>query len=110
MKKSQIQFYAFVILFVITIPLSFDKFSLDYATSVVPGWHTTINPPYFIINVVVSLIFFSDNNSLLEAFAESENIEVDIIFYSSRIGNSCGSIYCTNIFRRKSTYQLNSTK
>ncbi len=28
---------------------------MELATSVVPGWHTTIYPPYFLMNIVVSL-------------------------------------------------------
>jgi len=56
MKKFQIQFYIFLFLFILTIPLSFDKFSLGFATSVVPGWHTTIFPPYFLLNIIVSII------------------------------------------------------
>lgn len=56
MKKSQIPFYIFLLLFMLTIPLSFNKYSLNFATSVVPGWHTTILPPYFFMNIVVSII------------------------------------------------------
>jgi len=40
----------------ICIFLSFFPLSLDYATSVVPGWHTTIFPPYFIWQSIVLLI------------------------------------------------------
>lgn len=56
MKQSYIPIYVFVFLLILTIPFSFDEFSLEFATSVVPGWHTTILPPYFLINLIVSLI------------------------------------------------------
>lgn len=56
MKKSSLQFYVFAALFISTILFSFDNFSLEFATSVVPGWHTTIFPPYFLINLIVSII------------------------------------------------------
>jgi molybdopterin-containing oxidoreductase family membrane subunit len=28
--------------------------SMDFATSVIPGWHTTIFPPYFVAGAVFS--------------------------------------------------------
>lgn len=51
MKKSYIPFLAFLVLLLLTIP-----FSCDFATSVVPGWHTTIFPPYFIWGVSVIIV------------------------------------------------------
>jgi hypothetical protein len=53
MKRHYIPFLAFLILLLLTIPFSF-----DFATSVVPGWHTTIFPPYFVwgISVVIFLL------------------------------------------------------
>ena len=30
--------------------------SMDFATSVIPGWHTTIFPPYFVARSVYSLV------------------------------------------------------
>lgn len=48
MKKHYIPFFAFLVLLLLTIPFSF-----DFATSVVPGWHTTIFPPYFIWGLIV---------------------------------------------------------
>ena len=56
MKKSSLPVYVFAALLILTIPFSLDRFSLPFATSVVPGWHTTIFPPYFLINLVVSII------------------------------------------------------
>ncbi|MFD0940506.1 hypothetical protein [Pedobacter boryungensis] len=32
--------------------LTFDLFKGDFALSVIPGWHTTIYPPYFIISCI----------------------------------------------------------
>ena len=48
MKRPYVPFFAFLALLLLTIPFSF-----DFATSVVPGWHTTIFPPYFIWAVIV---------------------------------------------------------
>lgn len=37
----------------------FTFWNLDYATSVIPGWHTTVFPPYFIQGLILSgLAFF----------------------------------------------------
>lgn len=51
MTRPYIPFLAFLILLLLTIPFSF-----DFATSVVPGWHTTIFPPYFIWGLIVVII------------------------------------------------------
>ena len=51
MKKPYIPFLAFLILLLLTIPFSF-----DFATSVVPGWHTTIFPPYFIWGLILIIV------------------------------------------------------
>lgn len=48
MTKPYIPFLAFLILLLLTIPFSF-----DFATSVVPGWHITIFPSYFIWGLIV---------------------------------------------------------
>src|SRR5688572_3684243 len=56
MQKKHIPFLTFLVFFFLTIPLSFINFSTDYATSVVPGWHTTILPPYFLMNIFISII------------------------------------------------------
>jgi hypothetical protein len=53
MKRLYIPFLAFLILFLLTI-----SFSIDFATSVVPGWHTTIFPPYFIWGLIVMIVLF----------------------------------------------------
>lgn len=51
MTRPYILFLAFLILLFLTIPFSF-----DFATSVVPGWHTTIFPPYFIWGLIVLIV------------------------------------------------------
>ena len=51
MTRPYIPFLAFLILLLLTIPFSF-----DFATSLVPGWHTTILPPYFIWGLFVMII------------------------------------------------------
>lgn len=51
MTRPYIPFLAFLILLLLTIPFSF-----DFATSVVPGWHTTILPPYFIWGLIVVFV------------------------------------------------------
>ncbi len=51
MTRPYIPFLAFLILLLLTVPFSF-----DFATSVVPGWHTTIFPPYFIWGLVVIVV------------------------------------------------------
>ena len=51
MTRPYVPFLAFLILLLLTIPFSF-----DFATSAVPGWHTTIFPPYFIWGLVVLIV------------------------------------------------------
>lgn len=51
MTKPYIPFLAFLILLLLSLPFSF-----DFATSVVPGWHTTIFPPYFVWGFIVIII------------------------------------------------------
>lgn len=51
MTKPYIPFLAFLILLLLTIPFSF-----DFSTSVVPGWHATIFPPYFIWGLLAMII------------------------------------------------------
>lgn len=51
MTRPYIPFLAFLVLLLLTFPFSF-----DFATSVVPGWHTTIFPPYFIWGLIVLIV------------------------------------------------------
>jgi hypothetical protein len=52
MTRPYIPFFAFLLLLLLlTIPFSF-----DFATSVVPGWHTTVFPPFFVWTVILAII------------------------------------------------------
>ena len=51
MTKPYIPFFAFLVLLLLTV-----HFSFDFATSVVPGWHTTIYSPYFIWGRIVIIV------------------------------------------------------
>jgi hypothetical protein len=51
MTKPYVPFFAFLVLLLLTIPFSF-----DFATSVLPGWHTTIFPPYFIWGLIIIIV------------------------------------------------------
>lgn len=48
MRRIFIPFLSFLIILLLAIPFSF-----DLATSVVPGWHTTIFTPHFIWGLIV---------------------------------------------------------
>ncbi len=55
MKQPYIPLIAFAALLLLTTRISF-----DFATSVVPGWHTTIYPPYFLASAIIFIsILFS---------------------------------------------------
>ena len=48
---------AYLILAAISTPLVLSVHtvvSFDFATSVIPGWHTTIFPPYFVAGAIFS--------------------------------------------------------
>lgn len=49
MKKPTIPFFSFLLLFLWTVPFSFDM-----ATSVVPGWGTSVFPPHFILEILLA--------------------------------------------------------
>ena len=51
MRRPYIPFFIFAMLFTLTIPFSF-----DVATSVVPGWHSTVLTPFFLITISVAVI------------------------------------------------------
>jgi hypothetical protein len=62
MKKANIPFLSFAILSIFTIPI----FSFDYATSVIPGWHTIILPPstsaiiiIFILTLLATIAYWA---------------------------------------------------
>ena len=49
-----------ILLILILVILLVNSFSFDFATSVVPGWHTTILPPYFLVSVVFTILLLID--------------------------------------------------
>jgi molybdopterin-containing oxidoreductase family membrane subunit len=57
--------------------------SFDFATSVVPGWHTTIFPPYFVAGAIFSgfamvqtLLVGNEKSIGLEEYITIEHIDV----------------------------------
>jgi hypothetical protein len=53
MKKLYIIFLVLGILLLISV-----NYTLDFVTSIIPGWHTTIFPPYFIAQIILAPLFF----------------------------------------------------
>ena len=78
--------------------------SFDFATSVVPGWHTTIFPPYFVAGAIFSgfamvqtLLLVSRKVLSLEEYITIEHIEVmnKVIVLT---GSIVGIAYLTELF------------
>jgi Ni/Fe-hydrogenase subunit HybB-like protein len=78
--------------------------SFDFATSVVPGWHTTIFPPYFVAGAIFSgfamvqtLLLVSRKVLNLEEYITIEHIEVmnKVIVLT---GSIVGVAYLTELF------------
>ena len=78
--------------------------SFDFATSVIPGWHTTIFPPYFVAGAVFSgfamvqtLLLVSRKVLKLEEYITIEHIEVmnKVIVLT---GSIVGIAYLTELF------------
>ncbi|MBA4304766.1 MAG: hydrogenase [Sphingobacteriaceae bacterium] len=78
--------------------------SMDFATSVIPGWHTTIFPPYFVAGAVFSgfamvltLLIIMRKVMRLEAYITINHIDVmnKIILVT---GSIVGSAYITEFF------------
>ncbi len=78
--------------------------SFDFATSVIPGWHTTIFPPYFVagavfsgFGMVLTLLLIARKAMQLEDY-----ITVDHIEYMNKIllatGSIVGTAYLTELF------------
>jgi hypothetical protein len=78
MTRPYLPFIAFLTLLLLTIPFSF-----DFATSVVPGWHTTIYPPYFIwtLALVVVLLFVVIGYWLISKRVDKTNWTLFIIHH-----------------------------
>src|SRR5678816_584330 len=78
--------------------------SFDFATSVIPGWHTTIFPPYFVAGAVFSgfamvntLLIIMRKVSNLEAYITLQHIELmNIVIMIT--GSIVGVAYITELF------------
>ena len=78
--------------------------SMDFATSVIPGWHTTIFPPYFVLGALFSgfamvetLLIIVRKVVHLEAYITIKHIEymnIIILFTGSMVGTA----YITELF------------
>lgn len=82
MTRPYIPFLAFLILLLLTIPFSF-----DFATSVVPSWHTTIYPPYFVwgLIVIVALLLVTIGYWLLSKRTDKINWTLFAIHFALTI-------------------------
>ncbi len=78
--------------------------SMDFATSVIPGWHTTIFPPYFVAGAIFSgfamvqtLLIIMRKVSRLESYITLQHIELmNIIIMIT--GSIVGCAYITELF------------
>ncbi|MBD0852466.1 NrfD/PsrC family molybdoenzyme membrane anchor subunit [Maribacter arenosus] len=78
--------------------------SFDFATSVIPGWHTTIFPPYFVAGAVFSgfamvntLLIIMRKVCSLEAYITVQHIELmNIVIMIT--GSIVGCAYITELF------------
>ncbi|HAZ14101.1 MAG: hydrogenase [Bdellovibrionales bacterium GWA2_49_15] len=78
--------------------------SMDFATSVMPGWHTTIFPPYFVVGaifsgfgMVLTLMIFIRKYFNFQAYVTESHIDAiaRILVFISLI---MGTAYATEIF------------
>jgi molybdopterin-containing oxidoreductase family membrane subunit len=78
--------------------------SFDFATSVIPGWHTTIFPPYFVAGAVFSgfamvqtLMLVMRKAMRLEAYIHTKHVEyMNIVIMVT--GSIVGTAYITELF------------
>ena len=78
--------------------------SFDFATSVIPGWHTTIFPPYFVSGAVFSgfamvltLLLILRKAFKLEAYIHTKHVEyMNIVIITT--GSIVGVAYITELF------------
>ena len=78
--------------------------SFDFATSVIPGWHTTIFPPYFVAGAVFSgfamvqtLMLIMRKAMGLEAYIHTKHVEyMNIVIMVT--GSIVGTAYITELF------------
>ena len=78
--------------------------SMDFATSVIPGWHTTIFPPYFVagaifsgLAMVITLMLIARKTMRLEAYVTPKHIERMSLLMLS-MGSIVGLAYGTEFF------------
>jgi molybdopterin-containing oxidoreductase family membrane subunit len=78
--------------------------SMDFATSIIPGWHTTIFPPYFVLGALFSgfamvetLLIIMRKVVNMEAYITIKHIEyMNIIILLT--GSLVGTAYITELF------------
>ena len=78
--------------------------SMDFATSVIPGWHTTIFPPYFVLGALFSgfamvetLLIIMRKVVNLESYITIKHIEyMNVIILLT--GSLVGTAYITELF------------
>ena len=78
--------------------------SMDFATSIVPGWHTTIFPPYFVLGALFSgfamvetLLLIMRKVVSLDAYITIKHIEyMNVIIILT--GSLVGTAYMTELF------------
>ncbi len=78
--------------------------SMDFATSVIPGWHTTIFPPYFVAGAIFSgfamvqtLLLIARKVVNLEAYVTRKHIEyMNIVIVIT--GSMVGIAYLSELF------------
>jgi len=91
----------------VATPLVFSVHSIvsfDFATSVIPGWHTTIFPPYFVAGAVFSgfamvqtLLLVMRKAMKLEAYIHTKHVEyMNIVIMVT--GSIVGVAYLTELF------------
>ncbi len=91
----------------VATPLVFSVHSIvsfDFATSVIPGWHTTIFPPYFVAGAVFSgfamvqtLLLVLRKAMKLEAYIHTKHVEyMNIVIMVT--GSIVGTAYITELF------------
>jgi Ni/Fe-hydrogenase subunit HybB-like protein len=78
--------------------------SMDFATSVIPGWHTTIFPPYFVagaifsgLAMVITLMIVARKTMRLERYITPKHIERMCLLMLS-MGSLVGLAYATEFF------------
>jgi molybdopterin-containing oxidoreductase family membrane subunit len=77
---------------------------MDFATSVIPGWHTTIFPPYFVSGaifsgfaMVLTLLLIMRKTMRLEAYIHVKHVEyMNIVIIVT--GSIVGVAYLTELF------------